>query len=839
VRLPPRSLAVYLALSIVSAVLVFFVVRAIFALEQERAGLTAASTALSDLVRETFTVHLASFLFWIAFSIVAAVVAHRVAAVLGRTLEAEAARVSELAMISDLSARLSGLLASEEITSRFLASLRQALATGTTATVLRYEEALESFRVEADDGPGAGGLAGQQFPSATLPPLLREHLLGRGGRLLVNDTAVAGTEWEAACRRIPSLRSSRSFAALPLRWRDRLIGALLLRDDRPGAIPPRRLATVGALAEYATGALHNTLTVAEAEARAEREALVNRISQRARASLESDEVLQRTVEDLGRALRVSRVLVALGTGPDDLRVAYEWTADNVARLGAGSQQLPVGRVAARGARTVVVNDTDKDERFADRVARADLAALDTRAALAAPIGMAGRLIGALVLDQVGKSRSWTSEEVRLVEAVAAELRIAMETVRLFQARKRESDRMLALHHASALLAGQTDPSVVLEETLRGAVRLIGHGGASLYVWVPEAKVLRLVRDWLGRGAGAQMLRAGQDAAGLAFERVAPFIVNDYQHWEGVMPAAVAAGQRAALAVPLVRNAQAIGAITVRSYDAAIRFTEDDAHLLTLYADLAVAALSAAEAFEHQRGAVVELERLSQAKSDFVSIVSHEFRTPLTGIQGFSELLRDEDLTSAEVREYAADINKDAQRLNRMITEMLDLDRLESGRMTLTLASVNLNEVIAEVADLTRPNAPHHPITLRLDEALPNLSGDRDRLTQVVTNLLSNAIKYSPDGGEVVVTSRRDGGSAHVAVRDRGIGIPADSLEKVFERYARLESKATRNVQGTGLGLPIVRQIVEMHGGRAWAESTLGEGSTVQFSIPLTAPPAAA
>lgn len=837
-RLPPRSLAVYLALSIVSAVLVFFVVRAIFALEQDRAGLTAPPTALGDLVRETFTVHLASFLFWIAFSIVAAVVAHRVAALLGRTLEAEAARVSELAMISDLSARLSGLLASEEITSRFLASLRQALATSTTATVLRYEEALESFRVEADDGPRAGELAGQQYPSATLPPLLREHLLGRGGAL-VNDTAVAGTEWEAACRRIPPLRSSRSFAALPLRWRDQLIGALLLRDDRPSAIPPRRFATVGVLAEYATGALHNTLTVAEAEARAEREALVNRISQRARASLESDEVLRRTVEDLGRALRVSRVLVALGTGPDDLRVTYEWTADNVARLGAGSQRLPVGRLAARGGRTVVVNDTDKDDRFADRVARADLAALDTRAALGAPIGMAGQLIGALVLDQVGKPRSWTSEEVRLVEAVAAELRIAMEAVRLFQARKRESDRMLALHHASALLAGQTDPSVVLEETLRGAVRLIGHGGASLYIWVREAKVLRLVRDWLGRGAGAQMLRAGQDAAGLAFERVAPFIVNDYQHWEGVMPAAVAAGQRAALAVPLVRNAQAIGAITVRSYDAAVRFTEDDAHLLTLYADLAVAALSAAEAFEHQRGAVVELERLSQAKSDFVSIVSHEFRTPLTGIQGFSELLRDEDLTSAEVREYAADINKDAQRLNRMITEMLDLDRLESGRMTLNLGPVNLNEVIAEVADLTRPNAPDHPITLRLDEALPTLSGDRDRLTQVVTNLLSNAIKYSPDGGEVVVTSRRDGASAHVAVRDRGIGIPADSLEKVFERYARLESKATRNVQGTGLGLPIVRQIVEMHGGRAWAESTLGEGSTVQFTIPLTAPPAAA
>jgi signal transduction histidine kinase len=243
-----------------------------------------------------------------------------------------------------------------------------------------------------------------------------------------------------------------------------------------------------------------------------------------------------------------------------------------------------------------------------------------------------------------------------------------------------------------------------------------------------------------------------------------------------------------------------------------------------------AALAANEAVN------AELERLNRAKSEFVSIVSHEFRTALTGIQGFSEMMRDEDFTLVEMKEYAGDINNDAQRLNRMIAEMLDLDRMESGRMPLNLGDVDLNQLIAEVVECARANAPTHPIRLELDESLPPLTGDRDKLKQVLTNLLSNAVKYSPEGGEIVLCSRAEGDRAHVLVRDRGMGIPPEALEQVFERFSRVESGTNRYIQGTGLGLPIVRQIVRMHGGRAWAESALGEGSTFQFTMPLARPP---
>jgi signal transduction histidine kinase len=195
------------------------------------------------------------------------------------------------------------------------------------------------------------------------------------------------------------------------------------------------------------------------------------------------------------------------------------------------------------------------------------------------------------------------------------------------------------------------------------------------------------------------------------------------------------------------------------------------------------------------------------------------------------MMQSEDLTVEEMREYAGDINKDAHRLNRMITEMLDLDKMESGRMELHREPVDLNAIVSEAVDRVRPNAPEHPLSVRLDRTLGEITGDRDKLTQVMANLLNNAVKYSPNGGEIVVSTRAEGSTAHVVVRDHGMGIPKEALESIFERYGRVESIATRHIQGTGLGLPIVRQIMQLHGGTVWAESTVGEGAVFHVLIP--------
>jgi signal transduction histidine kinase len=175
----------------------------------------------------------------------------------------------------------------------------------------------------------------------------------------------------------------------------------------------------------------------------------------------------------------------------------------------------------------------------------------------------------------------------------------------------------------------------------------------------------------------------------------------------------------------------------------------------------------------------------------------------------------------------------------MITEMLDLDKMESGRMQLHREPVDLNAIVSDAVAQVRPNAPQHPVSLRLDPKLGEMSGDRDKLVQVMANLLSNAVKYSPNGGEIVVSTRVEGNDAHVAVRDHGIGIPSAALETIFERYGRVESVATRHIQGTGLGLPIVRQIVQLHGGAVWAESTVGEGSVFHVRLPRSEPASSA
>ena len=226
-----------------------------------------------------------------------------------------------------------------------------------------------------------------------------------------------------------------------------------------------------------------------------------------------------------------------------------------------------------------------------------------------------------------------------------------------------------------------------------------------------------------------------------------------------------------------------------------------------------------------------LERLNRLKSEFVSLVSHEFRTALVGISGFSEMIRDEDVSVEEAKGYAGDINKDAERLNRMINDILDLDRIEAGRLVLQPQPVDINSVLDDAVDRARAASSKHQIVCQGDLSNPVVQCDPDRIAQVMANLLSNAIKYSPDGGEITVSSIAHDGHVDVSVRDHGIGIEPDFAQRLFSRYERYEKK-TSGIIGTGLGLAITRQIVEMHGGRIWVESEPGAGADFRFTLPL-------
>ncbi|HKB32756.1 MAG TPA: HAMP domain-containing sensor histidine kinase [Candidatus Dormibacteraeota bacterium] len=234
-----------------------------------------------------------------------------------------------------------------------------------------------------------------------------------------------------------------------------------------------------------------------------------------------------------------------------------------------------------------------------------------------------------------------------------------------------------------------------------------------------------------------------------------------------------------------------------------------------------------------------IERLNQLKSEFITLVSHEFRTGLVGIQGFSEMIRDaDDLAREDIKAFAADINKDAQRLNRMINDMLDLDRIEAGRLTLRLESVDINVVLQDAVERARASSERHTIEVKLDPSQPVTECDADRVAQIVANLLTNAVKYSPDGGEILVSSQAGEGFVEVSVRDHGVGIAPEFAKRLFSRYERYE-KTSGKIIGTGLGLAIARQIVEMHGGRIWVDTTVGSGSDFRFALPMTLPKASA
>jgi PAS domain S-box-containing protein len=225
-----------------------------------------------------------------------------------------------------------------------------------------------------------------------------------------------------------------------------------------------------------------------------------------------------------------------------------------------------------------------------------------------------------------------------------------------------------------------------------------------------------------------------------------------------------------------------------------------------------------------------LERLNRLKSEFLTMVKHEFRTALLGIQGFSELMRDsERLDFPTVQAFATDIYNDAHRLDGLLDRMLDLDLAE--KVVIHHAPIDLGAVVDQAVARAR-TAATQKITIDLDAELPPVDGDAAQLTQLLGILLDNAIKYSPPAGAINVSGHTEPGQVLISVKDHGAGMPADFDDQLFARYQWSANNPTTKVMGTGLGLPMARQIVEMHGGRIWFESKVGTGSDFHFSLPL-------
>jgi signal transduction histidine kinase len=241
-----------------------------------------------------------------------------------------------------------------------------------------------------------------------------------------------------------------------------------------------------------------------------------------------------------------------------------------------------------------------------------------------------------------------------------------------------------------------------------------------------------------------------------------------------------------------------------------------------------------EELEEQNRRVQEVNRL---KTEFVTLVSHELRTPLTSIAGFVELLLEGQVggLGQVQREYLSTVKNNADRLLELIEDLLDISRIEAGKMELNLTGLDLRPLIQEVTSLLRPQleAKGQLLTLDLADALPVVFGDAERVMQILTNLLSNAHKYTPPGGRISIAVRNEDGWVRVEVRDTGIGLSSADQAQLFAKFFRAKNPATREVGGTGLGLAITRSLVEMHGGQITVSSAPGHGSTFSFTLPVT------
>jgi signal transduction histidine kinase len=336
---------------------------------------------------------------------------------------------------------------------------------------------------------------------------------------------------------------------------------------------------------------------------------------------------------------------------------------------------------------------------------------------------------------------------------------------------------------------------------------------------------------------ATPVRKGEGATGRLAEGLEPVQVPEMigaPAESRVRGALVRAGYRALLALPLVRDGNLLGALTViRKTTGA--FAPEVIELLQTFATQSALAIQNARLFREIEIKGRELEVASQHKSEFLASMSHELRTPLNAIIGVSEMLLEDarELTRNDEVEPLTRVLRAARHLLSLINDILDLSKIEAGRMELELADFHLPSAIDDALVLMRERAFRRGLALErhLDERLGGIQADERKVKQVLLNLLSNAIKFTPEGGQIEVRAAPTNDAVEISVSDTGVGIAPADQDVIFEEFRQVGT-ADKKVEGTGLGLALCRKFVELHGGRIWVKSRVGQGATFAFTLPV-------
>ncbi len=550
-----------------------------------------------------------------------------------------------------------------------------------------------------------------------------------------------------------------------------------------------------------------------------------------------------------------------------------------------------GRVAVTGE-PLAVADTREDPRtyYPAHVSKYGVVSY-----LGLPVKFQARLFGVLVFNTPAP-RSYTKAEIASLSAFVQQAALAIQNARLYantlselMDRRRTEETLAArtlqldaIRVLTAEITRELDLPTLLALILRRAMEVLGADGGSVYLWDEASRTL-IPRAWhnLPEAVAALSIGLGEGLSGVVAERRTGVIVNDYRTSSYTHPRFLAKTTvTAALAEPLVYHDRLVGVIVLNQQRAEGAFTEADRELLALLAPHAAIVVENARLYseirQHAatlearvRERTAELEDAVRVKSEFLAMMSHELRTPLNAVLGFSQLLLERgsgDLTSKQ-EQFLRQVHSSGNHLLGLVDDILDLSEIETSKIRLSLEPVLLEPLVREVVELIRVPADQKRLAIgtALDPELPRVVADRGKLRRILSKLLQNAVKFTPEAGRITVTTRQasgldregtegQGGTGtssppfprspacqqfiEIAVADTGIGIAPEDLGRIFSLFQQADSSGTRTHGGAGVGLALARTLVELHGGRVWAESA-GPGTGARFVVrlpPLQAPP---
>ncbi|MGD0575413.1 MAG: ATP-binding protein [Anaerolineales bacterium] len=545
-----------------------------------------------------------------------------------------------------------------------------------------------------------------------------------------------------------------------------------------------------------------------------------RVSQALGSSLHLDDALAQVMDsviELTGAERGFVMLIDQVGGTLNLRAAR-----NLDRANLGQKDMEYSRTVvesvARTGMPVLTTNAQTDPRFSKQrsVKRYAL-----RSILCVPLQVKERVLGVIYVDNRVRAGLFTSRDLELLTTLASQSATVIENARLYTLTDQELasrlEELQRLQQVDRQLNATLDVERVAETFLDWAMQ----GTRAEQGWVA-------VRLEEGRGLQIAAARGWQGEEGPSFPADGDPLAEGLEDGKVVMrPAGVKTS--AALLGPVLREGSILGAVMVSRQMPS--FTPKETESLTRLVDHAATALENTRLFQAVR-------RADEAKSQFVSIVSHELKVPMTSIRGYADLLRKGSAgpVSEKQIEYLDTVLKNVDRMAALVSDLQDLSSIESGRLRIEPVPIPLGRCLQESLESMSPHfsARQQEIETEIPPDLPAVRADRNRLMQILTNLLSNANKYTPQGGSIFVNAQRDGDRVRVLIRDTGIGMTPEEKLRLFNQFFRGESSAVRDQPGWGLGLHVTKRLVELQGGRIGAESELGKGSTFWFTLPAVA-----